>query len=363
MKLVDEEFSSGSSDLVIDHQTGHYKRNHEPHRSEAEQKLEAIYEAEKAYILSSGMNATYMLMKSLFKLNPGIYLLTNKVYSGTRRIFHTLTYEYTQNTIIEYDPSQPDSILELINSHSNIRGFFIESASNPEGFIPDWTILTSLPKDCYVIVDNTWLTPIAFNPLKYRANVVVDSASKYLSKGKCIAGAIMFLKHDKISQSVHEDMKIMGIHVSPIHSQLISQGIDALPLTLKSCYDRALMVIDRLKQNENVLKILHPALTDHPSYNLFNKYITTGFGPGVIWFKVKKVPEIQDPNQLSTLIKKCEIPFFTSFGKEMDLLDQCTKLSENDVVDMPLRLSLGWGDNSDILQKLERLFNLLNSPG
>ena len=117
-----------------------------------------------------------------------------------------------------------------------------------------------------VIVDNTWLTDLIFNPFMYDVDVVVTSLTKYYSGGCAIGGAI--LSRSQFDRYFEENIKRNGLHVSPYNARIISENLISLEQRLKQSSQTTLQVLKQLETNPKITTLVHPAIDTHPSHQL-----------------------------------------------------------------------------------------------
>ena len=109
---------------------------------------------------------------------------------------------------------------------------YFETVSNPDLEVVDAprVIATARRSGAIVVVDNTILTPYLFKPLEYGADVVIHSATKYLSgHGDVLAGIATF-KDEALGQQVHKSRRILGGLLNPLGAFLVMRGMKTLPL-------------------------------------------------------------------------------------------------------------------------------------
>jgi len=345
-------------DLVIDHNKGSYKRFYDKNKDKIIRTMNKLYGAKTTTMFTSGMNAIYHVLNLICeKVQSGVILYGNQLYCETRsKIISTLSKKYLDIKFVTFKMQNSTNLKNSIKKFKkSLKCIFFEACSNPSGFMIDWDILNDKPNDCYVIADNTWLTPIILNPFTYNVDIVIDSCSKYLSTGKCIAGVVM-CKNITTEQSLNLNkmVKVMGIHVSPYHCKLIHEGLGSLENIINILSKKTKIVLDLLKKIKKIDKILHPCLTDHPTYSIYSKYIENDLYPSVIYFHVKS-NVINGGRYWSykynKIASECNLNYLTSFGKPYDLVDRWPKKDKSGVW---FRLSLGY----DGIECNELIFNL-----
>ena len=231
---------------------------------------------------------------------------------------------------------------------------YFESCSNPSGFIPnfEWinqiycqkfendknnNCINSVEKNTYIIVDNTWLSSIVFNPFEWLKNIpnviVVTSLSKYYSGGTAIMGCII-TKNEKIFENINKYIDLNGNHVSPHNCQTILENINLMKQRMGKTSETTIKVAEYLEKltqktskelkhkDENdvsnfgtikmaILDVEYPLLKKHLSFEQAKKYFVKGFGPSVLSFKIS-IDSIDSAAEWMKSFKN--IAYKTSFG-------------------------------------------------
>jgi O-acetylhomoserine (thiol)-lyase len=210
----------------------------------------------------------------------------------------------------------------------NTKAIYLETIGNPRLNIPDFEKFVALAKeyDLPLIVDNTFgAGGYLFRPIEWGANVVVESATKWIGgHGTSIGGVIVdggnynwgngkFPQFTEPSEGYHglkfwevfgynnplglpniafairarvEGLRDFGPSLSPFNSFLLLQGIETLSLRVQRHSENALALAEWLEQHPQVEYVWYPGLKSSPYHDLANKYLTNGFG-GVLQFGIK----------------------------------------------------------------------------
>lgn len=333
---------SNCDSLVIDLHTKKYTRIKESTREQSKELIKKLYGGRPEYveITSSGMNAIQLAMMALIDytkidLSRNVLLFANELYTDTN--ISTVNYlEENGAIVVRFDQSNYAETKLIIDEYGDrIAGLFLESCSNPHGKSTDWKILKCLPPTCYTIVDNTWLSPVIFNPfhLDPPVDVVVESCTKYLSGSTVIMGHICGLnKKSYIVSRIQHYVRLFGVHISPIQCQILNDQL----LTVKQ---RVMSSIDRTEQ---LLKLLDAI--DSSSVKVFSAKRSS-----IILLEIEIHNEAMKQsnwrNYYSRLIETSGIPYETSYGKRYDAICQYPHKT-SDQKSVELRLALGF-DQSD----------------
>lgn len=277
----------------------------------------------------------------------------NELYCDTPRFINHLKKLYTPFNTFPIDVTNNSMILQLFgqklkNKHNVL---FIESCSNPTGQIFDFKLigqLRRLSRSLLVIVDNTWLTDVIFNPFDYGADVVVLSLSKHYSGGNCIAGAIIADKKIKLVSILKMKFKNEGIHVNPIYCHIILQNIGLMEKRIRTTSIITQKVADYLQKNSHVHSVKYPGLTNHVSHSLTQTYFKNNLYPNVISLQLR-----MSKKKAISLMKSSKISYETSFGGEHSKFD-CWPFYKDGLTHC--RLSIGYNEDfGNIIGHLENV--------
>jgi len=168
-----------------------YTRIMNPTQDAVEQRIAALEGGVAALLLASGSAATTFAILNVAEAGDHI-VSSPSLYGGTYNLFHyTLPKFGIEVTFVE-DPSDPDSWRKAIKP--NTKAFFGETIANPKNEILDIKTVADIAHEVGVplIVDNTVATPYLIKPIDFGADVVIHSATKFLSgHGNAVVGAIV----------------------------------------------------------------------------------------------------------------------------------------------------------------------------
>ena len=355
-------------EFVYDTNDNIYIRLESDDRKKLAHKIKSIYNSQEALVSASGMNGIYLVLKSIALCNSRfdtIFLASDELYSETDDILELLQEECIKLKIIKFKAGDVKDLHDKIIIHQkNLVCIFTESASNPSGQMLDWDKLNEIiPSQCNLVVDNTWLTPIIFNPFYYKATIVVDSCTKYLSGGICIGGVMLFsnsIKANTIYRQVYYLLSAMGIHVSPVNCKMIKDGLNSLEKRIQLTHNNTVDLLEKLQSNKCVKAINHPLISYHDSHEIYKKY-TSSQACGVIWlFVTYNKIRITSANYEEILENECkrnELRYETSFGKSYYLIERWPKFTDEYI---GLRISVGYDTDKEFFNKLSILLKTIN---
>ncbi|KXT78488.1 cystathionine gamma-synthase [Streptococcus sp. DD13] len=313
-----------------------YTRTKNPTRALLEETLAAIEKADHAVVTSSGMAALVLLFNG-FPTGSKI-VAARDLYGGSYRWFQQqeeagrFAFTYCQTEV---------ELLESISEETDY--VFIETPTNP--LMVEFDIET-LAKATHavgakLIVDNTFYSPIYQNPIPLGADVVLHSATKYLSGHNDVLGGVLITSDQELYEKIYFDQYTTGPTLSPLDSYLLMRGLKTLSLRMERSTQNALKVVDYLQSSPAVKEVLY-----------------TGKG-GMVSFKV--VDEAKIPSILNRLRV---FTFAESLGGVESLITYPATQTHIDVprelrysyglTDDLLRLSIGIEDAQDLIQDLRQ---------
>ena len=334
-----------------------YSRLQNPTREQLEKIVASLEKGVDALAFASGMAAIATLME-LFE--PGDHLVVDAdLYGGSIRLFQNIS-EKNGIEITSIDFWKED-VSQYITDKT--KAIYIETPTNPMMNVTDIRKLAEFTKsrNLMLIVDNTFLSPYFQNPLELGADVVVHSGTKYLGGHNDTIAGFLVTNKEIISERLRFVIKTTGAGLSPFDSWLILRGIKTLALRMERAQENALALVDWLKEQKRVTKVIYPGMPEHPGYEIMKKQ-ARGFG-GMLTFEV-------DSREfaLSVLNHVKLIQFAESLGGTESLITYPItqthadvppdKLAANGITDRILRMSVGIESKEDLVEELERVFTL-----
>ena len=302
-----------------------YTRIMNPTQDAVEQRLAALEGGVAALLLASGSAATTFAVLNVAEAGDHI-VSSPSLYGGTYNLFHyTLPKFGIEVTFVE-DPNDPESWKKAVKP--NTKAFFGETIANPKNEILDIRAVADIAHSVGVplIVDNTVATPYLIKPIEFGADVVVHSATKFLSgHGNAVVGAIIdagkfdyaqyqdrFPGFNKPDPSYHglvysqalgvgsafganlsyifkirlQLLRDVGAAVSPFNAWLLAQGLETLSLRIERHIENTKAVAAFLEAHPDVEKVNYAGLASSPWHALAKKYAPKGSG-AVLSFELK----------------------------------------------------------------------------
>ncbi|RHS94574.1 trans-sulfuration enzyme family protein [Erysipelatoclostridium sp. AM42-17] len=332
-----------------------YTRESNPTRAYLEEIISSLEGAVDTVACSSGM-AAITIVSELFKSDDHI-ICGSDLYGGSTRLFKLqekkgLHFSYVDTTNL-------DTIKQAITKQT--KAIFIETPSNPTMQISDIQAISQLCKEYHLllIVDNTFLSPYFQNPLKLGADIVVHSATKFLSGHNDVIAGTVSTHNEQLAQEIRNIAKTVGNTLAPIDCYLLTRGIKTLAIRQERQQENAIQLAKWLKKNPLVKDVYYPGLSDHPGYDIQVKQ-ARGFGSMISFRVVDK----EVAKRVLTHVKV--ITYAESLGGVESLItypmvqthsdvDEKTR-NELGITDDFLRLSVGIENIKDLIQDLSEAF-------
>jgi O-succinylhomoserine sulfhydrylase len=259
-----------------------YSRFSNPNVQEFVDKMCILEGAEAGYATSSGMSAVFASFMTFLK--AGDHLLCCKAIFGST---HTIITKYLPKYGIEYTYVPADKPGEWEKAiRPNTKMIFLETPTNPGLDIIDLEVAGKLSKKHGLIlnVDNCFATPIAQLPVKYGADLVIHSATKWIDGQGRVLGGIVLGRKDLI-KDIYLFCRSTGPALSPFNAWVLSKSLDTLEVRMERHASNAWFLADNLKGHEKISWLKYPFLDTHPQYAIAKKQMLNG--GGIICFELK----------------------------------------------------------------------------
>jgi len=165
---------------------------------------------------------------------------------------------------------------------------YAETPANPMMLVVNLAEVADLAHkyDCWLVVDNTFATPYCQRPLSLGADVVVHSATKYLSGHGVIIGGLVISTHlDYMKQDIPLILKTLGGAPSPFDTWLANMGLKTLELRMQRHCENAMAVAQFLEGHPAIERVHYPGLESNAGHKIANNQMHA-YG-GMLSFELK----------------------------------------------------------------------------
>ena len=350
-KLPDDlsKVNYSSTDLLM------YARNGNANQHWLEEKIAALYGAEDAIVLASGVGALHALFWTLLKTGDRV-VYPNVSYMAVYRMFHELFNRKFGVETVMVDMTNLDAVKKVIRPGTRL--VHIETPDNPTVGVTDIAAIAEIAHAAGALlsVDNTFASPLNQRPLELGADFVVDALTKYVNgHGDAQGGAIVSNDLETMDRIRYEAQVNVGAVISPFNAWQIFRGSVTFPLRMERINATTLRIARWLETLKCVTFVSYPGLESNPGFAVARKQMKNGFG-GVISFGLNT--DDKTVERFCAALKV--VTFAVSLGHDESLIfpqpsyDERIHLYPEKFRRGFLRFSVGLEEAEDIIADLEQ---------
>jgi len=335
-----------------------YARSNNPTRKVLEDTIAQLENGTNGYAFASGLAAIDAVIKLLSAGDEVIAV--DDIYGGAFRLF-THVYQKFGISIKYVDTTYAENVANAITDKTKL--IWIESPTNPTLKISDIEAIAKIAKANNVLlcVDNTFASPVAQKPLNLGADIVVHSATKYLSGHSDLIAGLVVTATQELGDKIKFIQNASGAILGPFDSWLVIRGIETLSLRIKAHAENAQKVAEYLQSEKLIKNVYYPGLETHHNHDVAKKQ-QKYFG-GVVAFDLV----IDDKELASKIVSSTKLfKLAESLGGVKSLLClpcemthksiPAEKRYQSGVTDSLIRLSVGLEDADDLIDDLKQAF-------
>ena len=327
---------------------GHlYSRYSNPNRLALESCLAQLEGGGAAACFASGSAATAAILQSL---EPDAHIvLPEDAYYGTIKLARDVFGSWR----LRFSTVDMTSVANVDRAITNrTRVVWAESPSNPLVRVVDIAAIARVAKraGAWVVVDNTWATPVLQRPLDLGADVVMHSTTKYLGGHSDVMGGALIARDEKhpLFAKARGVQQWAGAVPSPFDCWLLLRGIRTLPWRVRAQTRNARRVAGFLAEHRRIEAVHYPGLASHPGHAIARRQMR---GPGgMLSFQVRggRDAAIAFTNRLRVFTRA------TSLGGTESLIEHRHSVEGPDTLapENLLRVSVGLEHSTDLIEDL-----------
>lgn len=332
-----------------------YSRSGNPSRAALEKTVASLEQACAALAYSTGMAAIHGVT---LLLQAGDHILAGTdIYGGTYRLFHKVLPASRIDVTLADSTNLADFSAAL---RPNTRMIWIESPGNPRMSITDIAACAELAHrhHAWLVVDNTFATPVLTRPLELGADIVVHSATKYLGGHSDALGGVVAVNDRALWEKLYFLQNATGAVMGTLETFLVSRGLKTLELRVREQCRTAARLANFLAHHPQVERVYYPGLPAHPGHHLASRQMDGAFG-AMLSFQVRggavRAKQVASQTKLFRLA--------VSLGAVESLIEHPATMSHasyapedrlaHGIQDNLLRLSVGLEDPDDLQEDLE----------
>ena len=292
-----------------------YSRLSNPTVSVLEERVAALESGRAALATSSGQAAQMCALLTLLREGDDL-VSSSTLYGGTYSQFDVTFRQFGINTIF-VDPNDPENFRKAITPKT--KAVYAETMGNPQINVLDISAVADIAHEAGapLVIDNTFASPYLCQPIRFGADIVVESATKFMGgHGTTMGGVIvesgkfpwdngnfpMMVEPSKGYHGVRfyetfgdfgftmkarmETLRTLGPSLSPMNAWLLLQGLETLHVRMDRHVSNALKVAEFLEDHDCVSWVNFPGLSSSPYAQLAQKYLPKGCG-SIMTFGIK----------------------------------------------------------------------------
>jgi methionine-gamma-lyase len=235
-----------------------------------------LHGAEAGFAAATGMAAIHLAVSSLVGAGDRI-VATRNLYGTTRALFtRVLARNGVETAFVD---ASDHAAVEAALTAAPTRVLYLETISNPTLAVADLTALAALGQrhGAAVVVDNTFASAYLCRPLGHGADLVVESATKYLAGHSDVLAGVVAGSRDHVAgvRALHVET---GGTLAPFSAFLVLRGLPTLALRMERHTATAALLAGWLETAPGVRRVLYPMLPSHPDHAVAARILAAGGG-------------------------------------------------------------------------------------
>ena len=259
------------------HKGYEYSRTHNPTRGAYERCIADLESGQRGFAFASGLAATATLLETL---DSGSHVIAmDDLYGGTYRLFENVRRRSAGLQFSFVDMTDPAAVEAAIRPET--RMIWVETPTNPLLKLVDLEAIAQIGKRHGIITcaDNTFASPWNQRPLELGIDVVMHSATKYLSgHSDVISGILVVGENRELADQLAYLINAVGGVQGPFDAFLVLRGLKTLHLRMERHCQNAQSVAEFLENHPQVEKVYYPGLPSHPQHELAKRQMRSGGG-------------------------------------------------------------------------------------
>ena len=340
-----------------------YTRFGSPNCDELEKKIAHLEHAEAALATASGLGAISTAVMSIVKAGDHVVfgdVIYGCTYALFAKVLTNLGVTYTR-----VDTTDPQKVAEAIQPNTSL--VYVETPANPTLKISDIAAISEIVhshEGISMVVDSTFASPYLQNPLDLGADLVVHSATKYLSGHGTVTAGLIAGSKERIDRCRMPYLQCFGAVLDPFAAWQLMQGMKTLGIRMERHCSNAMKVARFLESHPKIDRVYYPGLESHPTHEIAKKQMHGGFG-GMMSADIKG-----GMDAVRTVMNNVKVfSLATSLGNVDSLIQHSPSMSHFDmtpeeryaseIFDGQVRLSIGIEDVDDLITDLDQALALI----
>lgn len=258
-----------------------YSRYSNPNTDELVRKVCLMEGAEAGFTTASGMSAVFNSIVPFLKTGDHV-VATRAVFGSTHQILTQILPRWG----ITFTYVEPDNVADWSKAiQANTKMLITETPSNPGLTLVDLKAAGKFAKKHKLIfcVDNCFATPYLQQPIKYGADIVCHSGTKWMDGQGRVLGGIIVGRTDLMAE-IKLFIRHSGPAMSPFNAWILSKSLETLAVRMDRHCSNAKKVARFFEENQEINRVYYPHLASHPQFKLAKAQMSKG--GGIVTFEV-----------------------------------------------------------------------------
>ncbi len=330
-----------------------YTRGVNPTTDILRRKMAAIEHTDDALIFASGSAAIAAAV--MVNLRNGDHVVcVHKPYSWTKKLLDELLSRFGIKVTF-VDGTLPNNYREALLP--NTKMFFLESPNSWTFELQDIKAIVKIARNNGIItlIDNSYASPLNQTPADYGVDVILHSASKYISGHSDTVAGILCASTKMTERIFKSEFMTLGGIISPFNSWLLLRGLRTLPIRMERIADTTKKVVLYLESHSKIEIVYYPFLKSHPQYKLAKKQMKRGGGQFTAQLKTKNPKKIEKfCNSLQTFLLACSWGGYESLVFPTIVLIDSQNYQKGGLPVNMVRFYIGLEDADYLIQDLDQ---------
>ena len=263
-----------------------YSRYDNPTSVALEELVTALENGHGSVACASGMAALQLALTAALIDRPKRVIAASALYGATIKLLNSVLEPFGVDTRY-VDICDPQVVADAVAAHKP-GCIVMETISNPLLRVGDVQRIAEIAKaaGAALVIDNTFATPLLMRPLEMGANIVVHSATKFLSGHGDVLGGVITTDREHY-EPVKQLSRTYGPALGPFESYLTMRGIKTFPLRMERQCSNAERLAGWLATHPQVAAVHYPADPKHPDAETIRRMLPNGLHGAMLSFELK----------------------------------------------------------------------------
>ncbi|ADP71094.1 Cys/Met metabolism pyridoxal-phosphate-dependent protein [Rhodomicrobium vannielii ATCC 17100] len=253
-----------------------YARSGNPTRAAFEKAVADLEGGIAGFAFASGMAAEATVLELL---DHGSHIVaSDDLYGGTWRLLERVRKRTAGHSVTFVDVTDLDAVKAAVQK-GKTRVIWVESPTNPLLKVPDLAAIAAIGKSAgaLTVADSTFASPVIQKPLDLGFDIVLHSATKYLSGHSDIIAGVVAVKEPALADALRFLQNATGAVLDPFPAFLALRGLKTLALRIERHSANALAIAQSLEGHPKLKRVIYPGLKSHPQHQVAARQMN-GFG-------------------------------------------------------------------------------------